>query len=219
MADDKTTAYVALPDADGGPGVLVLHSWWGLTSGVRSICDRLATMGYVALAPDLFDGTTPGAADEAEALLAEIDPNRLVRDVQAAANVLHAMPASQGERIAVLGMSMGASMALWLSDRAPELVCATIAFYGLQDLAFDQTDSAYQFHFAETDAFVDDDAAAFLEAVLHLNDIEVEVTTNRYPGTTHWFFEPGQSAFDEAASELAWTRVDEFLARHLRDGG
>lgn len=215
VSDDKTSAYVAIPDADGGPGVLVLHSWWGLTEGTRAICDRLATMGYVALAPDLFDGATPADEREGEALLGEIDPNRLVRDVRAAADVLHQLPASTGEHIGVLGLSMGASMALWLSDRAPELVRATVTFYGLQDLAFDQTQSAYLCHFAESDPFVDDDAASYFEAVLHLGEAGNEIEIHRYPGAGHWFFEPGQAAFDEAASELAWDRTSAFLARHL----
>ena len=172
-------------------------------------------MGYVALAPDLFGGSTPSDQTEAEALLAEIDPNLLVRDVRAAADVLLRLPAVEGDHIGVVGMSMGGSMALWLSDRAPEMVRATVAFYGLQDLAFDQTTSAYLFHFAETDPFVDDDAATYLEAVLHLGDLDREISVHRYPGTGHWFFEPGQSGFDEVAAEQAWARTAEFLARNL----
>lgn len=216
MPHDKTSAYVAIPGADGGPGVLVLHSWWGLNAGARSICDHLAALGYVAMAPDLFDGQTPTSADQAEALLAELDPNLLVRDVRAAADVLHRLPASNGDHIAVLGMSMGGSMALWLSDRAPELVRATVTFYGLQDLAFEQTSSAYLCHFAENDPFVDDDAAAYLEAVLHLAEHVSEVEVHHYEGAGHWFFEPGQPAYDEPASDLAWERTADFLARHLR---
>ncbi|HUW03640.1 MAG TPA: dienelactone hydrolase family protein [Acidimicrobiales bacterium] len=218
MSDDKTTAYVALPDTKGGPGVLVLHSWWGLNAGTRSICDRLASMGFVALAPDLFGGSTPSDQTEAETLLAEIDPNLLVRDVRAAAEVLLRLPATEGDHIGVVGMSMGGSMALWLSDRAPELVRATVTFYGLQDLAFDQTTSAYLCHFAESDPFVDDDAATYLEAVLHLGDLDTEISVHRYPGTGHWFFEPGQSGFDAEAAEQAWARTAEFLARNLGPG-
>ena len=37
-----------------GPGVLVLHAWWGLTPVFTAVCDGLAAAGYVALAPSLY---------------------------------------------------------------------------------------------------------------------------------------------------------------------
>ena len=45
--------YLALPAAGTGPGVLVLHAWWGLTPIFTEICDRLANEGFVVFAPDL----------------------------------------------------------------------------------------------------------------------------------------------------------------------
>src|SRR6187549_277952 len=71
------TGYVVTPDAGSGPGVLVLHAWWGLTPFFRSVCDRLADAGFVALAPDLHgDGRTADTPDEAEALLASTSADR-----------------------------------------------------------------------------------------------------------------------------------------------
>jgi dienelactone hydrolase len=49
------SGYVTVPDSGEGPGVLVLHAWWGLTPFFRRVCDRLAEAGFVALAPDLRD--------------------------------------------------------------------------------------------------------------------------------------------------------------------
>ena len=57
-------AYLAAPK-DGGPAVLVLHAWWGLSDGIRRHCDRLAEAGFVALAPDLYDGRTAATVPEA----------------------------------------------------------------------------------------------------------------------------------------------------------
>ena len=51
-------AYLAVPEGGTGPGVLVLHAWWGLTPVFTGLCDRLAEAGFVALAPDLFEGQT-----------------------------------------------------------------------------------------------------------------------------------------------------------------
>ncbi len=58
------TGYLALPKAATGPGILVLHAWWGLTDHIRGVCDQRAEAGYVALAPDLFAGRlAPEIAD------------------------------------------------------------------------------------------------------------------------------------------------------------
>src|SRR6185437_4192527 len=63
--------YLATPDgtnAAAGPGVLVLHAWWGLTEPFRQACDRLAAAGFVALAPDLYRGKATASVEEADAL-------------------------------------------------------------------------------------------------------------------------------------------------------
>ena len=48
--------YIAIPKSGSGPGVLVLHSWWGLNPFFKGLCDRFADNGFVALAPDLYAG-------------------------------------------------------------------------------------------------------------------------------------------------------------------
>src|SRR5215217_6518473 len=64
--DDE--GYLAVPESGRGPGVLVLHAWWGLTPFFEGVCDRLATAGFVALAPDRDGGPTAATIEEAEAL-------------------------------------------------------------------------------------------------------------------------------------------------------
>ncbi len=50
--------YLALPERGHGPGVLVLHAWWGLTPFFMNVCERLAAEGFVAFAPDRYGGPT-----------------------------------------------------------------------------------------------------------------------------------------------------------------
>src|SRR5438105_8377987 len=68
-AGDRTMAGYRAAPAEGGPGVLVLHAWWGMTEMFTGLCDRLAAAGFVALVPDLYGGQTATAIAEAESLV------------------------------------------------------------------------------------------------------------------------------------------------------
>jgi carboxymethylenebutenolidase len=209
------TAYLALPRGDTGPGVLVLHSWWGLTPFVNDLCDRLADEGFVALAPDLLVGAQPASEEEAERILAEAPPNELAHLSRSSLRTLIDLPGTTGNRAGVLGFSMGASLALWLSARLPEEVAATTVFYGAQDIDFVEARSAYLGHFAEHDHLVPPDDRVLLEADLGV--LGLEPTFHDYPGTKHWFFEADRPEHDEAAAELAWQRTIDFFRRTLTD--
>jgi carboxymethylenebutenolidase len=43
-----------LPDSGSGPGLLLLQEIFGVGPYIRSVAERLATQGYVVLAPDVF---------------------------------------------------------------------------------------------------------------------------------------------------------------------
>lgn len=196
--------------------MLVLHAWWGLTPFFKGVSERLADAGFVALAPDLYGGRTTDDPDEAKALLAEADMDATLRLVRSSVYALRGMPATPDAPVGVLGFSMGASWALWLASRVPDLVGATVVFYGSQNIDMAPARSPFLGHFAETDAFVDDDELTLLEADLRL--LDKDVTFHRYPGAGHWFFESDRPAYDEAAAALAWDRTIDFLRDHLSPG-
>ena len=52
QVDDRTfSGYLAEPAHGSGPGVVVLHAWWGLTEPFRQVCDRLAAAGLRSACP------------------------------------------------------------------------------------------------------------------------------------------------------------------------
>ncbi len=211
------TGYFVGPTDSPGPGVLVLHSWWGLNHSTRNTCDRLADAGYTTLAPDLGDGALPTTADEARQALAGADMNVVASLVQSSARLLRTVTADPARPIAVLGYSSGASWALWLSSRSADDVGAVVAFYGSQSIPLDASQSAYQCHFAENDDLVTDLEKA--ELGLTLTEANLRFEFHHYPSTSQWFAEDGVEGYDGAAEAIAWRRTLEFLATELPTGG
>lgn len=209
-------AYFVAPPTGRGRGVLLLSAWWGLTRNVRRRADDFSQEGYVVLAPDLALGNRPRTEEEAEKMLGEADPNRLASLVISSARLL--AEKSEPGRIGVVGYGMGGSLGLWLSVRHPDLVAAAVSFYGSQVIDFAGAAADYQIHLAESDRFISDDEAAFMEATMGLEALEVTIHT--YPGTEHGFADPESPAYDDEAASLAVARAREFLKERLgADGG
>lgn len=209
------SAYLVHPDDGPGPGVLVLHSWWGLTRSVKDIAGQLADVGYTALVPDLMAGEIPDDGEAASSLLAASDPNLTAALVLDSVAALRANSSSPDDPVAVVGFSMGASWALWAATRQPASVRAVVAYYGAQNIDFDALEAPVLGHFAEGDPLVSEDELVEMQARLLLSEKHMEVY--RYPGTGHWFAEAGvESHHDPAAAALAWSRTTEFLNAYHR---
>jgi carboxymethylenebutenolidase len=219
---DGTTisAYLAEPAQGSGPGVLVLHAWWGLTQPFRQVCDQLAAAGFVALAPDLYHGQTAATVEEAQALGTALDQDveRVRGDIAGAVQVLHQHTASnlaggRGE-LALVGFSLGGAYALDLSVSLAEQIAAVVTFYAsYPGLDYRSAQAAYLCHFAEDDPFEPAESVAQMEQELQAAGRPVTVYT--YPGTKHWFFEDNRPEYDAEAAQLAWERTIQFLHERL----
>jgi carboxymethylenebutenolidase len=194
-----------------GPGVLVLHSFWGLTGAVKRLADGLADHGYTVLVPDINFGGLPETEQEAVDHLAVASPDRLASLVMSSAALLYER--SSPGPIGIVGFGMGGSLGLWASVRAPDLVSTVVSFYGSQQIDFAGSKSAYLIHLAESDTYISDDEAVFMEATMGLESLPVEVI--RYPGTSHGFGDQDGDAFDPVAFDLAWSRTLDFLGEQL----
>lgn len=186
-----------------------MHSWWGLTPFFRRLADRLSEEGYTVLVPDLTDGETFSDAEEAREHLSDLDADRLASLTLTAARLVREKARDPSEPIAVVGFSMGASLALWASVRLPEAIGKVVAFYGVQSIDFAGSSAKYQLHLVEEDDLVSADEAAFMQATMGIEDLYVEVY--RYPDVSHFFFERDQATHDESAARQAWERMLEFL--------
>jgi carboxymethylenebutenolidase len=201
--------------------VLVLHSWWGLNTFFKDLCDRFASAGFVALAPDLYDGGLASTVAGAKKLRAEATASRRVpayKLLTAAIDSLSGLEATTSQRIAIAGFSMGGHWALWLAQR-PELpISSTVVFYAARNGDFRQSRSRFLFHFAEEDEWVS--VASVRKMKKSLEAAGKDVACYDYPGTTHWFFENDRrDAFHPSAAALAWERTLKFLQASQDVGG
>lgn len=216
VGEGEAQATVAKPQG-GGPGVLVLHAWWGLTPFFKGLCDRLAEAGFVALAPDLYQGRTAQTVAEAEQLeqhASEEDIAWREQVSRAAAEGLLALPERKGATIGVVGFSAGAWWAAQLAAHAPEEVGAVVLYYGSVDADFVRSQAAFQGHFGAEDAFEPEEYVQDMEQAMR--DAGREVMIHRYPGAGHWFFEDDRpDAYDREAAQLAWDRTVSFLRERL----
>ena len=210
-------AYLAEPQGGSGPGVLVLHAWWGLTSTITDVCDALASEGYVALAPDLFrDEATATTIAVAEALVASDDNNsdEAEQTVTAALDQLRGLPSVAGAPVVVMGYSLGAYWALDISQTRPDDIKAVVVFYGTDGGDYSTASAAYLCHFAEHDDFEPLESVQAIEEKIRAAGLDL--TLHVYPGTGHWFVEPDRTdAYDAEAAQLAWQRTLAFLNDQL----
>jgi len=209
-----TEGYMALPATGRGPGVIVLHAWWGLTEFFRQTCDRLAEEGFLAYAPDLYSGATAKTIEEAEPLASKLDHKLADRKISEAVDYLLSHPRLSGDRIGVIGFSLGAAFAVTLACNRPNTVRAIVLFYGTGTLKVDEAKAAFMGHFAENDSYEEPEYIISFEKSLVAAGRKVTFYT--YAGTKHWFFEENvPNAYDPGAAKLAWQRTLEFLRAQL----
>lgn len=214
MSPTQPDGYLALPSDNTGPGVLVLHAWWGLNQTIKDLCTRLAAAGFVAFAPDLYHGRVADDIAGAEALATPLFENQdhPRADIAEATTFLAQQAGDAGRGLAVIGFSLGAFFALDLSLTAPEQIRSVVVFYGTRPGDYTNSRAAYLGHFAEKDHFESPADVDNLEE--SLRRAGRPVTFYRYPGTGHWFFEPDRpQAYNQAAAALAWDRTLAFLKR------
>lgn len=206
-------AWLTRPASGDGPGVVVLHAWWGLNETIRGYADRLADEGFVAIAPDLFRGAVADTIEAADATSGDVSAADAKRLVSAAVDRLRADEGELGRGIGVVAFSFGCYFALDLAARGNG-VDAVVLHYGTGgEFDWSPARAAFLGHFASDDPY---ESAGEVEALrAALADARLEVRFETYPATRHWFVEPDRPEYDEAAAELAWQRTVAFLRENL----
>ncbi len=127
--------YVSLPDGGGKrPAVLVAHNWAGQGPPERETADRLAALGYVGIAVDVYGkGVRGGLEDDNSALMAPYMMDRaLLRDrLLAVVDAAAALPEVDAGRIAFAGYCFGGLCALDLARSGTDRVKGVVSIHGI----------------------------------------------------------------------------------------
>lgn len=216
-------AHVALPEAGEGPGVLVLMEIYGVGTYIRRATERLAELGYVAMAPDLYRRIEPGLEIEHDepglkrALEAgqRLDKEGAVEDSVAALHALRRLPEVAGAPVAVLGFCLGGTLAYEVA--VADDPAAAVCYYGSGipdslDRA-DQIQCPVLFHFGGEDRFIPVEAARKVcEFAEHREGWECHIQ----PDAGHAFDNHDAPMFSRPeAAARAWELTRGFLARSL----
>ena len=192
---------IILPPGGSGPGVLVIHPWWGRNETVLNYGRRLAGRGFVVGLADAFDGNVVTDRDAAQGLLErywQSAPALLAGNV----HTLAAHDAVSGG-VHGLGVSFGGFQRLQLQEELP--LRRVVTYYADREV---ELKVPVLGHFAQTDPFADDQDGMIkkLEAAGPPSAAIV------YPNTTHWFAEADRPEYDAAAAEAAFERSVAFLS-------
>ncbi|MEK6301075.1 MAG: dienelactone hydrolase family protein [Acidobacteriota bacterium] len=207
-----------LAEAEGeGPhrALIVIHEWWGLNDHIKAIAARFASEGYVALAPDLYDGTVTKDSAKAGELMQGLSQEKALETLTGAVNFLRGHASVSPDKIGVTGFCMGGTFALLLACHNTNIK-ASAPFYGdvPPDDVIKNLSAPVLFVGAENDPWITMDKMERLRAGLQKFGKEGEVKI--YNGVGHAFFNDTRpEAYDPAAAQDAWNRVGEFLAAKL----
>jgi carboxymethylenebutenolidase len=226
IPDGELEAHVAIPAAGSGPGIVLLHEIFGINDYVRDCAQRLAALGYVVLAPDLFWRTQPGLElnhDEAGLqagmdAMSKLDVPAAVTDAIAALEVLRARPEVPGRRAGVLGFCLGGTLAYQVAaDGDPQVAVVYYgsAIPGALDAAR-RIDCPMIMHWGGADPFIPREQVDAVAAMAAGHDtIECHV----HAGAGHAFDNHRAPMFHvPAARAAAGDLTAAFLARELPTG-
>ena len=211
----KTKGYLATA-GQGRPGIVVIQEWWGLVPHIKSIADRFAQAGFLALAPDLYHGKSAKSPNEAEKLMMALNIAKTERDLAAAIAYLREHPGNSTGKVGVVGFCMGGALSLYAATKNPE-VDACVVFYGGHPNVHPDLpalNAPVLGIYAQNDRFVTPAVVKDLEK--KLRQLGKTVDIHIYPGTDHAFFNDERpEVYNEDAAEDAWKHTVEFFGAHL----
>ncbi len=223
-------AYLAHPQAAGlYPAVVVLQEIFGVNVHIREVTERIAKLGYVAIAPALFQrqapgfetGYTPEDIETGRSYAMQTTASELLSDISLTIDYLKSLPQVKKDGFGCIGFCFGghvAYLAATLSD-----IKATASFYGAGINTRTPGGGAPTVtHTNEIQGilyafFGTEDASIPLEQVNEiaaaLEKYKVSHRVFRYDGSDHGFFCDHRTSYNPIAAADAWEQVKQLFGQ------
>ncbi len=223
-SDTPVATWIVRPEASAdAPVVLVIHELFGMTDWVRAVADRLAEIGFVAVAPDLLSGLGPNGGgtasvasrDEVVRLIRTLQPADVMARLAAVRAYASTLQATTGA-IAALGFCWGGSTSFAYAVTEPQLRAAVV-FYGSSP---EETADYRRIRAPVLGLYGGDDERVNVTIPIAAREMArygKHFETEMFDGAGHGFLrvQEERDGANRAASEHAWRRAVEFLQRHL----
>ncbi|MBX3269659.1 MAG: dienelactone hydrolase family protein [Sandaracinaceae bacterium] len=210
--DAGSPRFTAALAGERGPGIVVIHEWWGLNDELRAQCARFAAEGFVALAPDLYD--RPATTDPAEAL-ARASALRTEDATERVARCVRELRGRGAPKVGVTGFCLGGAMA-FAAAASVEGLSAAVPFYGnarADYMVAERMRCPIQAHFAEGDPFARAEPAVGLARDVRAAGGRMDLFF--YEAKHAFMRESDPDAYHEPSATLAWERAIAFLHAEL----
>jgi carboxymethylenebutenolidase len=222
-ADGELDAHVVLPESGTGPGIVVLQEIFGVGGYIKEAAERLAGLGYVALAPDLYWRIEPGIAlDHDEEGLGkafqtsqQLDPGLAVRDSIDALATLRGLPEVSGAKAGVLGFCLGGTLAFGVAIEGDPDVAVCYYGSGIPGMLGqgDRISCPVLFHFGGQDPYIPREQ---IDQVQAFADGREGMECHVQPDAGHAFDNHDAPMFYQPEpATRAWEITRDFLARTL----
>jgi dienelactone hydrolase len=207
------------------PAVLVVHEWWGLNDYSRMRAKKLAELGYIAMAVDMYgDGKTGDDPKAAQALATPYykDPTLAKTRLDAAINKLKTFPQTDTGKMAAIGYCYGGFIVLNAAKLGANLK-GVVSFHG--DLAGvpvnkDLLKAKILVCHGDSDQFVNPEVPGFKKS---MDSAKVDYTFKHYANATHAFTNPASTEngkkfnmpirYDAEADAASWNDMKDFFKR------
>jgi len=198
------------------PGVLVVHENRGRNPYIEDVARRLATSGFMALAPDGLTtlGGYPNDEDRGREMFAQIDRAKLMGDWVDSARWLKNRSDCTG-KIGAVGFCYGGGVVGQLAVQLGADLAAGVPYYGGQPSA-EETASIQApllIHYGSLDQRINAGWPDWEQALMANN---VQHTMHMYEGANHGFHNDTTPRYDEADARLSWERTISFFNEHVK---
>ena len=216
--DELSYGHFVIPAdmVDPLPAIIVIHEWWGLNDGVRAVADRLAGLGYIVLAVDLYGGKIAATPADARKQMLKVveNPEDAKENIRQAYQFLKQTAGAPS--VGSLGWCFGGGWSLNTALLFPDQLDATVIYYGQvtdDEAKLGPMNVPILGIFGAKDKGIPvESVRGFEQALENLRkDYEIEV----YPGVGHAFANPSGNNYNAEAADKAWRRTVAFLNRHL----